>query len=73
MLLEEPMPPTGGGRGGPSNCDLGPRGASEPGGPARLSKLIEAADCLLSKRGGDRDRSLGPRKSGGGYRDDITS
>lgn len=39
------------------------------GGPGRRSKLSEAADCLLSKRGGERDR---PRKSGGAYRD-ITS
>ena len=53
----------GGGGRGPSNCDLGPRGASEfLGGPgARLSKL-EAADGLLSEnRGGERDLSLGTR------------
>lgn len=62
----EPKPPGGGPRvgGPPSNCDLGPLGASEAfrgGGPGcRPSKMLAFEGRRSAKRGGERDLSPGP-------------
>lgn len=49
----------------PSNCDLGPRGASAPPrvrSEARLPYPVEATEVRLSeKRGGERDLSRAGR------------